>query len=142
MKFNRFFLFIVLLGMILSCDSKSAAEEYLIKKSQDCVYAPDSFVVVEIPGQKLDIKSCLSAGFGNQDDIKTAKSLPMEVLEEAEKFIKSRTKFKTRIYAAREIGDYILIFVNELGVADGGFEFIYSKKTKKVIGVFIAGYRG
>jgi hypothetical protein len=128
--------------MISSCDSKSLAGEYSMTKSPDCVYAPDSFVVVEIPNQKLDIKSCLSLRFGNENDIKTVKSLPEKVLREADKFIKSRTKFKTRIYAAREIGDYILIFVNELGVADGGFEFIYSKKTKKVIGIFIAGYRG
>lgn len=128
-----------LLVLIAGC---SSVREYVITKSPDCIYAPNSFVIVEIPNQKLDIKTCLSANFGNPDDVEFAKSLPDEVLNEASKYIESKTEFKSRIRAAREVGDFILIFVTEIDVADGGFEFVYSKKSKKVVGDFTAGYRG
>ena len=120
----------------------SSLKEYAITRSADCVYGPNSFTVVEIPNQKLDFKSCLAAKFGNADDIAFAKTLPDEVVNESRKYIDSRTKAESRIHAARQVGDFILIFVDEAHVADGGFEFVYSKKAKKVVGAFSAGYRG
>jgi len=130
---------LVMLVLVAGCHG---AREYVISKDPVCVYETNSFLVVEIPGQKLDIKSCLKTKFGSPEDFACAMKLPEDVLNEAEKYIQSRTKREARIYAAREIGDFILIFVDEKNVADGGFEFVYSKTTKKVIGEFVAGYRG
>jgi hypothetical protein len=130
------------LAMLLLIAGCIGTREYVISKSPDCVYETNSFLVVEIPSQKLDIKSCLKEKFGTPEDFAYARKLPEDVLSEAQKFIQSKTKREARIYAAREIGDFILIFVDEKNVADGGFEFIYSKKAKKVIGEFVAGYRG
>ena len=130
------------LAMLVLVAGCYGAREYAISKETGCVYEPNSFAVVEIPGQKPDIKSCLGAKFGNSEDVVCAKKLPEDVLNEARKFIQSRTKREARIYAAREIGDFILIFVDEINVADGGFEFVYSKKSKKIVGAFSAGYRG
>ncbi|GEM_PF-2984685 len=129
----------VLLILIAGCCN---SREYEIVRSPDCAYEPNSFVISEIPGQKLDIKSCLAAKFCSPDDAKFAKSLSDEVLNESWRYINNRSKHKTSILAAREIGDFILIFVDETNVADGGFEFVYSKKLKKVVGTFTAGYRG
>jgi len=40
------------------------------------------------------------------------------------------------------LGNYILLYFNEPKIADGGFEMVYSKKLKKIIGFFSAGYKG
>ena len=116
--------------------------EYTFSRSPKCVYAPGSYQVLEIPNQKLDIETCLSEGFGNSNDWSFAETLPPSILEEANLYIDSVSGHETRIYAAREIGDFILIFVIRPDMPDGGFEFIYSKKSKKVVGTFMAGYKG
>ena len=131
-------MFILLIPLIAGCGKS----EYTFFKSPECVYAPDSYQVLEIPNQKLDIETCRSEGFGNSDDRSFAETLTPAILDEAHLYIASIRTRETHIYAAREIGDFILIFVDEPGVADGGFEFIYSKKSKKVVGRFVAAYRG
>ncbi len=130
---------LVLLTLLIAGCGKS---EYTFSKSPECVYAPDSYQVLEIPNQKLDVETCLTAGFGNSDDMSFAKTLAPSILNEAHLYIDSVSECDPHIIAAREIGDFILIFVDERGMADGGFEFIYSKKSRKVVGHFVAGYRG
>lgn len=115
---------------------------YTIVKNPECTYIEGSDWITAIPGQKLDVKTCFTLGFFSAEDVAYASSLTEEVIRESKKYIKARTKHEAYISHARKIGDFILIFVHEPNVADGGFEFIYSIHDKKVAGTFMAGIRG
>jgi hypothetical protein len=141
-------LLVILIGIACSAlfiwpqDSATYEMTYEIMKNPKCTYELGTDTISAVPGQELDIETCLSLGFGSAIDRAYASKLSADIIHEAELFIKTKTKHEYSVYAAREIGDFILFFVRETDVADGGFEFIYSITDKKVVGMFVAGYRG
>lgn len=99
--------------------------------------------VIEIPGYKLDPQSALRISIEGKE-YELAQRINPRILEKAKKYIE-HTKTNTtnyHIYAAKDLGNYILLYFNEPEIADGGFEMVYSKTLEKIIGFFSAGYRG
>ena len=99
--------------------------------------------VIEIPGYKLDPQNALKISI-EKKEYEYAQNINPQILEKAKKYIEY-TKIKTtdyHIYAAKDLGNYILLYFNEPEVADGGFEMVYSKSLEKIIGFFSAGYKG
>jgi len=47
-----------------------------------------------------------------------------------------------KLVAARELGDYVLLWISFSGVADGGVDLVYSKKQRRIGWEFLGGYRG
>jgi hypothetical protein len=100
----------------------------------------DNFdLVVEIPGHKLNPEIMPP----QQKDDDYASHINPEILEKAEKYIEYRkinyrsdTARSYKIYAAKEFGNYILLYFTLPKITDGFFELIYSKKLKKIIGTF------
>lgn len=136
---------ILLILLLVSCSSCQTKIE--IVQSPDCIYAPNSDTIIEIPGQKLDIESCRSMNFGNNKDRQFAASLPANVVAEVLAFSESHSKSDCSIFSARQIGNYIIMVISESDpkgsiVADGGFEIVYSITLKKVVGIFMASPRG
>ena len=99
--------------------------------------------IIEIPGYKLDPQNALKISI-EKKEYEYAKHINPKILEKAKKYIEY-TKINTtdyHIYAAKDLGDYILLYFNEPEVADGGFEMVYSKSLEIIIGFFSAGYKG
>ncbi len=100
--------------------------------------------VIEVPGYKLDPQNALAIQIG-KEEYEYAQRINTEILEKAKKYIEYTGINITKdyhIYAAKDLGNYILLFFDEPEVKDGGFELIYSKKLGKIIGSFSAGYKG
>lgn len=101
-------------------------------------------VVVEIPGYKLDPESALAILI-EKEECEYAQHINPEVLEKAKKYAEYSKISVTKdyhLYAAKDLGNYILLYFDEPKVMDGGFELIYSKKLEKIIGCFLGGYKG
>ena len=104
----------------------------------------DIEVVIEIPGYKLDPQNALAIPIG-KEEYEYAQRINSEILEKAKKYTKYNSINITKdyhIYAAKDLGNYILLYFDEPEVMDGGFELIYSKKLNKIIGTFSAGHKG
>ncbi len=73
-------------------------------------------------------------------------SLSAEVFAAVDEYAKTRGRegfhAAGNVTAARRIGDYLLLWVQEPGVMDGGFEVIYSVEKQRVVGTFFTGYKG
>ncbi len=82
----------------------------------------------------------------NGDDEKFVAALPTDVYAAIHAYVKEARgrdfNAQGNIYAARKVGAYILLWVNEPQVDDGGFELIYSIADKRIAGSFFAGYKG
>ncbi len=74
-------------------------------------------------------------------DTEFVMGLSPDTVNAVESFLKP-TGRKTRVVAARPIGNYILLWVSFPAVADGGVDLIYSLEKKRVVGTFLGGYRG
>ena len=100
-------------------------------------------LIIEIPGYKLDPQNALKISI-EKKEYEYARHIHPNILDKAKKYIQY-TRRNTEdyvLYAAKDLGNYILLYFNEPKVADGGFEIIYSKKLEKIIGFFSAGYKG
>ncbi len=98
-------------------------------------------IVIGIPGQKLDIQSAIKIEIG-QEEFKFAQRIDRSIIEKAKIFIKKYSSEEVELYAAKNLKGYILLYFFEGNVRDGGFEIIYSKELKRIIGRFEAGYKG
>ncbi len=74
-------------------------------------------------------------------DTEFVMGLSPDTVNAVESFLKPAGR-KTRIVAARPIGNYILLWVAFPEVADGGVDLIFSLEKKRVVGAFLGGYRG
>lgn len=137
---------LIIITILLISNAVSSANNFF-KKDPDSIY-DESFtnmdVVIEIPGYKLDPQSALAIPIGKKE-YEYAKHIDLDILEKAKKYVKySKMNVATDyyLYAAKDLGKYILLYFNEPKVMDGGFEFIYSKELKRIIGSFTAGFKG
>ena len=99
--------------------------------------------IIEIPGYKLDPQNALKISI-EKKDYEHSQRINSEILKKAKHYIEY-TKISAvnyHLYAAKDLGNYILLYFNEPEVADSGFEMVYSKRLKKIIGFFSAGYKG
>ena len=117
------------------------SHETVMYKSPECVYENDSFTILEIPGQKLDIKTCLSKEFQDSLNPIDKSKLSKHAISEITNYIGRHRHIKTQ-WSACKFGHFLLVFVHEEGVADGGYEFIYDQNSKHIVGSFSTGYRG
>lgn len=84
----------------------------------------------------------------NNKDVAYAMRLDPLVKSRLAEFVAEYWSPKSEIISARKIGDFILVFYDEipeeegLFIADGGFELVYSIKEQKVLGLFMGDYRG
>ncbi|MBU1122157.1 MAG: hypothetical protein KKF54_05650 [Candidatus Omnitrophica bacterium] len=136
----------ILFALAFSIDARSSSNDF---------YAIDpnatydkSFtnieVVIEIPGYKLDPPHALSISIGEKE-YKYAQNINPEILEKANQYIKNKKLNSAKdysLYAAKDLGDYVLLYFREPNIMDGGFELIYSKGLNSIIGTFVAGYKG
>ncbi len=135
-------LLILTLGLLIN--AVCLANDFFVK-DPEAVYERFGTVdyVIEIPGYKLDPQNALKISI-EKKEYEYAQRINPKIIEKAKKYIE-HTKINTtdyQIYAAKDLGDYILLYFNEPEVADGGFEMVYSKRLEKIIGFFSAGYKG
>lgn len=138
------YIFLSILTFGLLINAVSSANDFFAK-DPDAVYENFGSMdyIIEIPGYKLDPISALKISI-KKKEYEYAQRINPEILEKAKKYIEY-TKTNTtdyHIYAAKDLGNYILLYFNEPEVADGGFEIVYSKRLEKIIGFFSAGYKG
>ncbi len=135
----------VLLACALCILSKATTiANELYSRDPNVVYSeedPDSNLIVEIPGYKLD-PHCGSMIAIGPPDREFARRIDPKVLAIASGYVlygglSFRGEFS--LYAAKELGSYILLYFAEPAVVDGGFELVYSKELKNIVGMFFAG---
>lgn len=113
---------------------------------------PDMNRVLEIPGYKLDPKNALAISI-KKEEYEFAKDIDPMISDKARRYVENRKLNFTddfKLYAAKDLGDYILLYFQEgntkdghtVIISDGGFELIYSKELEDIIGTFSAGYKG
>ena len=113
---------------------------------------PELNLVIEVPGQKLDPKSALAIPVKDAE-YESARQIDPAILDKAKRYVEYKKLNFTddyKLYAAKDLGGYILLYFQEgnskdgetVFVSDGGFELIYSNELKKIIGTFSAGYKG
>ncbi len=134
--------------IFLSAANVMGSSDDFFAVDSDAVYDkdyPTLNLVIEIPGYKLDPMSALALGV-EKEDRDRAKDFDPEILEKVKKYIGdeggSKEESEYYLFAVKDLGDYILLYFSQPEIADGGFEFVYSKKLKKIIGQFSAGYKG
>lgn len=101
-------------------------------------------LIIEIPGYKLDAKSALSIPL-EKEDYEYAQGIHQDILMKARQYVAYRNISEDgqyAIYAANDLGEYILLYFDEQEIRDGGFQLVYSKKLKRIIGSFSSGYKG
>lgn len=133
--------------VLVSIANVMGSPDDFFSRDPEATYA-DSFinieVVIEIPGYKLDPQSALAIPI-EKEEYEYAQCINPKILEKAKKYVEYSKISATKdyyIYAAKDLDSYILLYFIELEVMDGDFELIYSKKLKKIIGCFSAGYKG
>jgi len=117
----------------------ASSDDFFIR-DPEAIYDGDSDLVVEIPGHKL-IPEVMPPQQKEYYDY--AKSISPEIMEKAKEYVAYRKiNFFSdiarayNIYAAKELGNYILLYFTLPEITDGFFELIYSKKLNKIIGTF------
>lgn len=146
MKKYSIFVLSIIFTLLFFPFAMSSTNDFFTK-DPDAIY-DKSFtnmdVVIEIPGYKLDPQRALAIPLGTEE-YEYAKRIDPDILEKAKKyvkFLKMNVASDYLLYAAKDLGKYILLYFNEPKVMDSGFELIYSKKLKRIIGSFSAGYKG
>ncbi len=143
MKKYLLFIFLTLFAVV---SVSGAADDFFARDPKaiyDEAYA-NIDVVIEIPGYKLDPQNALKISL-EKEDYEKAGNMDLVILEKAKKYInysKINTAKDYVLYAAKDLGEYVLLYFNEPEIMDGGFELIYSKELNKIIGSFSAGYKG
>ncbi len=105
---------------------------------------PGLDLVVRIPGQALDPESALKLEIGEKE-FAAARTLDTDIVNKVIQYNVHRqfsASENVTLYAVKESGHYLLLYFREPDVMDGGFELVYSKKLRKIIGRFTAGYKG
>lgn len=115
------------------------ADEYYSRDSQ-VIYNeeyPELNLIVEIPGYKLDPRS-LSTHLIGKSEREYAQNIDSKVLDVATGYViygglSFRGEFS--LYAAKELGDYILLYFDEPALVDGGFQLVYARQSKNIVGI-------
>ena len=76
-----------------------------------------------------------------KEDIGSVPSVGKEVHAAVRAYLEPR-EVEWKLTAAREVGDYVLLWIAFPKIADGGVDLIYSIKAKCIVGTFLGGYRG
>lgn len=130
--------------VLAGSDAPVSSDNYFIK-DPEAIYDnryKDIDLVIEIPGYKLNPQSEL---YADKKDFEYANHIGPDILDKAKKYIEYRKINHSKTYhlsAAKELGEYILLYFAEPEVIDGGFELVWSKKLKRIIGEFLAVTRG
>lgn len=93
-------------------------------------------LIIEVPGYKLTPEVMPPI---TKENSEYAKSMSPEIMEKAKKYVEYRKishAANYNLYAAKDIGNYVLLYFTEPEVIDGFFELIYSRKLGKIIGSF------
>ncbi len=130
------------LALLLFCSSAG-----YFQRDPKAVYDdryPGLDLIVRIPGQALDPESALKLELGEKE-FAAARTLDTDIVNKVIRYNVHHhfsASENVTLYAVKESGDYLLLYFREPDVMDGGFELVYSKKLKKIIGRFSAGHRG
>jgi len=116
------------------------ADEYY-SRDPEVIYNeeyPELNLIVEIPGYKLDSQSVYLHLIGKQER-ECAQNIDSRVLDVATGYViygglSFRDEFS--LYAAKELGGYILLYFDEPALVGGGFQLVYAKRSKNIVGIF------
>ncbi len=133
----------VIFTMLFTANAMGAPNDFFSKDS-GATYNEEFHgveVVTKIPNYKLTFQTVKIA----KEDYIYAKRVTAEIIEKVKKYVdyrKVNQGANYNLYAAKELGEYLLLYFTEPGVMDGGFGLIYSNKLKKIIGCFAIGEMG
>ncbi|HCU91207.1 MAG TPA: hypothetical protein DGR97_14750 [Gammaproteobacteria bacterium] len=116
------------------------ADEYY-SRDPEVIYNdeyPELNLIVEIPGYKLDSQFVHAHPIGKQER-EYAQNIDSLVLDVATGYViygglSFRDEFS--LYAAKELGGYILLYFDEPALVGGGFQLVYAKRSKNIVGIF------
>lgn len=146
MRIKVYGLLFFIVMMFIAFTSELTAETFYVRdpKAEYDEGNISQDVVTAIPGCRLDPENALKIRL-DENDYGNATEIDPEIMIKADKYIKMRKISKKTLYslyAAKNINEYLLLYFSEEEIMDGGFELIYSKKLDRIIGRFIAGYKG
>ena len=75
-----------------------------------------------------------------QEDMNNVNAIDADIRQAISLCIPDNTKWQ--VYACRDTGQFMLLWIGFPDVMDGGIDLVYSKKTKSIICSFLGGYRG
>ena len=113
---------------------------YLALRSRDSREAVSVPQMSSAERKRLGLPLSGELTLATQEDMNSASLVDTDTRNAISRCIPNNIKW--RVFAHRDTGQFVLLWIHFPDIMDGGIDLVYSKKSKGIICSFLGGYRG